>query len=77
MFTKYNKSAFSGILALNLFFANPAISQEKKAKQTNLDYTQYVNPFIGSAGHGHVFVGANVPFGAVQLGPVNVFEGWD
>jgi predicted alpha-1,2-mannosidase len=39
--------------------------------------TKFVNPFIGSAGHGHVFVGANVPFGAVQLGPVNIFEGWD
>ncbi|WP_158797199.1 GH92 family glycosyl hydrolase [Pedobacter sp. L105] len=43
--------------------------------QTNL--TQYVDPIIGSSGHGHVFVGANVPFGAVQLGPINVFEGWD
>lgn len=40
-------------------------------------YTQYVDPHIGSAAHGHVFVGANVPFGAVQLGPNNIFEGWD
>lgn len=39
--------------------------------------TSYVDPYIGSAAHGHVFVGANVPFGAVQLGPTNVFEGWD
>jgi predicted alpha-1,2-mannosidase len=38
---------------------------------------QYVDPMIGSSGHGHVFVGANVPFGAVQLGPSNIFEGWD
>ena len=28
------------------------------------DYVSYVDPYIGSAGHGHVFVGANVPFGA-------------
>ena len=28
----------------------------------------YVDPFIGSGGHGHVFVGANVPFGGVQVG---------
>ncbi len=41
------------------------------------DYTQYVDPMIGSGGHGHVFVGANVPFGAVQLGPQNIFQGWD
>lgn len=37
----------------------------------------YVDPFIGSGGHGHVFVGANVPFGAVQLGPNNIYKGWD
>ncbi|MBP3727204.1 MAG: glycoside hydrolase family 92 protein [Bacteroidaceae bacterium] len=41
------------------------------------DYTQYVDPMIGSGGHGHVFVGANVPFGAVQVGPQNIFQGWD
>ena len=39
--------------------------------------SQYVNPIIGSGGHGHVFVGANVPFSAVQLGPNNVPQGWD
>ena len=37
----------------------------------------YVNPIIGAGGHGHVFVGANVPFGAVQLGPSNIYKGWD
>lgn len=36
-----------------------------------------VDPFIGTAAHGHVFLGANVPFGAVQLGPVNIDKGWD
>src|SRR5882724_12498296 len=40
-------------------------------------YTAYVDPHIGSGGHGHVFVGASVPFGAVQLGPDNIFKGWD
>ena len=37
----------------------------------------YVDPYIGSGGHGHVFVGASVPFGAVQLGPTNIDKGWD
>lgn len=37
----------------------------------------YVDPYIGSGGHGHVFVGASVPFGAVQVGPDNFFKGWD
>ncbi|MEG2527895.1 MAG: GH92 family glycosyl hydrolase [Mucinivorans sp.] len=41
------------------------------------DYTQFVDPLIGSGGHGHVFVGASVPFGAVQLGPTNITQGWD
>ncbi|TDS15776.1 GH92 family glycosyl hydrolase [Sphingobacterium paludis] len=39
--------------------------------------TQYVDPYIGTGGHGHVFVGANVPYGAVQLGPSNISTGWD
>jgi putative alpha-1,2-mannosidase len=37
----------------------------------------FVNPFIGSGGHGHVFVGASVPFGLVQLGPLQQNCGWD
>lgn len=37
----------------------------------------YVDPFIGSGGHGHVFVGATVPFGGVQVGPTNFNKGWD
>ena len=41
------------------------------------DFTRHVDPFIGSGGHGHVFVGANVPFGAVQVGPANFHQGWD
>ena len=36
-----------------------------------------VDPLIGSGGHGHVFVGADVPFGMVQVGPTSVTEGWD
>lgn len=38
---------------------------------------QYVDPYIGTDGHGHVFLGANVPFGAVQVGPTNFTRGWD
>lgn len=40
-------------------------------------YTDWVDPFIGADGHGHVFVGASVPYGAVQVGPSNFFKGWD
>ena len=39
--------------------------------------TDYVDLRIGSGGHGHVFVGANVPFGMVQLGPTSIPITWD
>ena len=41
------------------------------------DLLQFVDPWIGSGGHGHVFVGASVPFGMVQLGPTSIPEAWD
>lgn len=41
------------------------------------NYTQYVDPYIGTGGHGHVFLGANVPFGLVQVGPTQHSRGWD
>ena len=43
----------------------------------NGDFTDYVDPKIGTGGHGHVFVGANVPFGMVQLGPTSIPQQWD
>ena len=36
-----------------------------------------VDPMIGTGFHGHVFVGASVPFGMVQVGPNNIDKGWD
>ncbi len=41
------------------------------------DFTQYVDPRIGTGDHGHVFIGANVPFGMVNAGPTQLEEGWD
>lgn len=52
-----------GLVANNLFAQN---------------YSQYVNPFIGTGGHGHTFPGATVPFGMVQLSPDTRIDGsWD
>jgi predicted alpha-1,2-mannosidase len=56
------------LAAGTLLAATPATAQQ---------LTSYVDPMIGTGGHGHVFLGANVPFGAVQLGPQNIFKGWD
>jgi predicted alpha-1,2-mannosidase len=41
-------------------------------------YTSYVDPMIGTGGHGHTFPGATVPFGMVQLSPDTRVDGsWD
>lgn len=49
--------------------------------QTNLkaqNPSQYVNPFVGTGGHGHTFPGATLPFGLVQLSPDTRIDGsWD
>ena len=37
----------------------------------------YVDPYIGTGGHGHTFLGVTAPFGAVQIGPNNINKGWD
>jgi predicted alpha-1,2-mannosidase len=65
---------FSGIAFLLITCsANLLNAQSQNPKRL----TSYVDPFIGSGGHGHVFVGASVPFGGVQLGPENFYKGWD
>lgn len=53
------------------------ISLLTSCKDINQNLTSYVDPKIGSGGHGHVFVGANVPFGMVQLGPTSIPQDWD
>ena len=41
------------------------------------DYTQYVNPFIGTAFTGHTFPGATFPLGFMQPGPETGNYSWD
>ena len=58
------------LLILNLLIlGNPIFSQ------TN--YIDYVNPFVGTGGHGHTYPGAVYPFGMMQLSPDTRLEGWD
>ncbi|RZL24331.1 MAG: glycoside hydrolase family 92 protein, partial [Pedobacter sp.] len=65
------------ILMASFTTAFSQVKQKSTAKKAVFKYTNYVDPLIGTGFHGHVFVGANVPFGAVQLGPTNISEGWD
>ena len=41
------------------------------------NFTQYVDPFIGTGGHGHTYPGATLPHGMVQLSPDTRLDGWD
>jgi predicted alpha-1,2-mannosidase len=41
------------------------------------DLTRYVDPFIGTGGHGHTFPGPSLPFGMIQLSPDTRLTGWD
>ncbi len=43
--------------------------------QTN--FASFVNPFIGTGGHGHTYPGATLPHGMVQLSPDTRLDGWD
>ena len=49
----------------------------KQHSQTTIDYTQLVNPFIGTDFTGNTYPGAQAPFGMVQLSPDNGLAGWD
>lgn len=64
-------------LSLCLFAACSQKAKEDQKVHDLKKLTSFVDPYIGTGFHGHVFLGANVPFGAVQLGPVNITQGWD
>ena len=40
-------------------------------------FTSWVNPFVGTGGHGHTYPGATLPHGMVQLSPDTRLTGWD
>lgn len=57
--------------------SNSSTVNETDSTKTSQDLTKYIDPLIGSDYHGHVFVGASVPWGAVQVGPTQIPKGWD
>ena len=50
--------------------------QTTQQQEVQMDYTQFVDPFIGAADNGHTFPGACRPFGMVQTSPVTGAVGW-
>ena len=65
---------FTKIILLVLF---PVLFATSCDLDSGKDFTQFVDPFIGTANHGHTFPGATLPFGMVQLSPDNGVSGWD
>ena len=61
-------------LVISIVFIGFTLSSSAQKKK---DYTSFVNPFIGTGGHGHTYPGAVVPFGMVQLSPDTRLTGWD
>ncbi|MBD3869725.1 MAG: endonuclease/exonuclease/phosphatase family protein, partial [Acidobacteria bacterium] len=49
------------------------VRQEKKPTEL----ATYIDPFVGTGGHGHTFPGPTLPFGMVQLSPDTRLTGWD
>lgn len=72
-FNRIVKTVCVGIISGALF---SSCNEADKGPEL-LNLTQYVDPYIGTGDHGHVFMGANVPFGLVQLGPSNIPQDWD
>lgn len=52
-----------------------ACTSSNQSSSITEDYTQYVNPFIGTDFTGNTYPGAQVPFGMVQLSPDNGLPG--
>lgn len=69
-----NKKSLLFAPVLSLCLASCGSSQKGQEME---DLTQFVDPRIGTGGHGHVFYGANVPYGFIQLGPTSIPQSWD
>lgn len=56
----------------------PHVCYSWDVSATSFDFAKYVDPMIGTGGHGHTFPGATAPFGMVQLSPDTRVDGsWD
>jgi predicted alpha-1,2-mannosidase len=54
-----------------------ALGFESSSPAAAGNVSQFVQPRIGTGGHGHCYPGATVPFGMVQLSPDTFNKGWD
>lgn len=66
--------SFASLIVLMLTACSSNTGINTNLNESTPDYTQFVNPFIGTSKMGHVFPGATAPFGMVQLSPQTNFE---
>lgn len=67
-----------GVFKLLLWLvAISLLSSCGRKHETGPDPARWVDPFIGTDGHGHTFPGATLPFGMVQVNPQTRLTGWD
>ena len=73
------KIRYSILFVIIIFFSNCKKNDYTKLSEANSHekLTSFVNPFIGTGGHGHTFPGATLPFGMIQLSPDTRLDGWD
>lgn len=65
------------VFILRIFFIISLLFSFAACENVQTTPVDYVNPFIGTDGHGHTFPGATVPFGMVQLSPDTRKDSWD
>ncbi|MBJ2126019.1 GH92 family glycosyl hydrolase [Flavobacterium sp. IB48] len=65
------------LLSLTVIFTASCKINVDKNKHPQSFATNYVDPFIGTGGHGHTYPGATVPFGMLQVSPDNGISSWD
>lgn len=69
--------SFLAIISLAFLSCKKNLSIDRTPAVTTSALTEYVNPFIGTGGHGHTYPGATMPYGMMQLSPDTRLDGWD
>jgi predicted alpha-1,2-mannosidase len=77
IFFKHTTILAQGVVPIIQEASDKAQNKISKPSISTSSPSLFVNPFIGTGGHGHTFPGATAPFGMMQLNPDTRYEGWD
>ena len=65
------------VLLLAMLITSSCADNNNNINKNENHKSHFVDPFIGTGGHGHTYPGASEPFGMLQVSPVNGMNGWD